>query len=979
MWPLAASGRASQLSFSVAVLATERGRCAYEGMQAVYLNRRMAALIALCVTTWTAIPRLAAAQETLTTASVAGHVVDPQGAVVPGAEVTARQTETNTFAKAAADGEGRFRFATLPVGPYEIVVTHPGFQDAVRRLVATAASAYDVLITLSIASMTSTVDVPGRVSTLDTARSQVASTVQQTDIAQLPLNGRQFLDVALFVPGVSPTNVASTQLFAETSAVPGGGLSVGSQRNFSNNFIVDGLSANDDASGLSGMPYAVESVEQLQVVTSGGQAELGRALGGHVNVVTKSGTNTTRGALYGYFRDDALNAQNPLLGKVLPMSQEQFGGSLGGPIVRDRAFFFANVERRVLSQSGLTTIAPASVAAINGRLTATAYPGALVSTGIYDNPVVTSNVFAKVDHQVSASDGLSARVSQYTARSSNSRGAGALSAPSASAGLDNVDRSVSIAQTTTLTEHASNEARAQYADGDLRALPTDPIGPAVSIAGVAVFGTLSGSPTARTNRMFQVSDNFAYHRGPHALRVGGDVLFNADRITFPRANRGSYSFASLNAFLAGTYNNAGFTQTFGATDVAQHNLNVGLFAQDEWRAGERLTINAGLRYDLQFLDTIHTDTDNLAPRLGVAWAPSAGHRVVVRANAGLYFDRVPLRALANAILSAGNTTTLSELRQVNVNLSPAQAGAPAFPGLLPSVVPTSTLVNFTTMDRHMQNAYSRKAGIEIEHELGGSGTVSAGYQYVRGENLIISVNQNVPTCVAVGSNNGCRPDPRFANNSQYTPSASSSYHGLHLSASHRPTAWAYLRMTYTLSKAMANVGEFFFSSPIDPTDLSKDWGRSDDDQRHRVVMTGALTTSTAPARSVWERLSHGLSASGVLQYYSSLPLNVTSGVTTVQGTAGRPLVNGRFVPRNVGDGPDFLSVNLRISRSFRLARRGSVEAILEAFNVTNRRNVVTMNGNFGAGAYPVNPSAAFGQATAVGEPRTVQLAARVQF
>ncbi len=178
----------------------------------------------------------------------------------------------------------------------------------------------------------------------------------------LPLNGRNFLDLALLVPGVSPTNTSSTQLFAETSAVPGQGISVGSQRNLSNNFIVDGLSANDDAAGLSGIPYTVDAVDQFQVVTSGGQAELGRALGGYVNVVTKSGTNSTHGDLYGYFRDDSLNASNALTGTTLPMSQKQYGASVGGPIARDRTFYFANVEQRKLDQSGLTTISQPSVA-----------------------------------------------------------------------------------------------------------------------------------------------------------------------------------------------------------------------------------------------------------------------------------------------------------------------------------------------------------------------------------------------------------------------------------------------------------------------------------------------------------------------------------------------------------------------------------------------------------------------------------------
>ena len=193
------------------------------------------------------------------------------------------------------------------------------------------------------------------------------------------MNGRNFLDLALLVPGVSPTNIGSTQLFAETSAVPGQGLSIGSQRNFSNNFIVDGLSANDDAAGLSGMPYGVDAVDQFQVVTSGGQAELGRALGGYISVVTKSGTNALHGDVYGYFRDDSLNATNALLreqgGKKPPMSQKQYGGSLGGPLVRNRSFYFANVEQRRLDQTGLATISADNVDVINARLAAVVVSG----------------------------------------------------------------------------------------------------------------------------------------------------------------------------------------------------------------------------------------------------------------------------------------------------------------------------------------------------------------------------------------------------------------------------------------------------------------------------------------------------------------------------------------------------------------------------------------------------------------------------
>jgi hypothetical protein len=214
---------------------------------------------------------------------------------------------------------------------------------------------------------------------------------------------------------------------------------------------------------------------------------------------------------------------------------------------------------------------------------------------------------------------------------------------------------------------------------------------------------------------------------------------------------------------------------------------------------------------------------------------------------------------------------------------------------------------------------------------------------------------------------------------QYTPAAASAYHGLHVSYVQRPAPWGYVRVTYTLSKAMDNVGEFFFSQPIDPFALSKDWGRSDDDQRHRLVVNGALSSSRAPATTWRERLTHGFQVSGAIEYYSSLPLNITSGVTTVQGTPGRPVVDGAFIGRNVGIGPDFFTLNLRLSRSVKLRGRTELEGLVEGFNVTNRRNVVTINGNFGSGAYPSAPASTFGQVTGVGDPRAVQIALRARF
>jgi hypothetical protein len=907
----------------------------------------------------------ASAQQTVASASLAGHVIDTTKAPIPGATVTVRQLDTNALSTAVTDAAGRFRFSSLRPGSYELIVQLAGFARFTKTISLLMGGAVELPVTLTVSGCGTEITVSGRAEVLDTARTQIAATIAPGEIRDVPSSGRNFLDLALLAPGVSPANNGPTQQFSETSAAPGAGLSVSSQRNFSNNFVVDGLSANDDAAGLSGMPYGIDALEQLQVVTSGGQAELGRALGGYVSALTRSGTNALHGDAYGFFRDRRLNARNLLTGTRLPFSQQLFGASAGGPARRDRTFFFGNVEGKRLRQTGVITIAAANAAAINTRLAAAGYRGPAVATGAYSNPVDSVTAMAKLDQVLRGGDQLMLRYSAYRVVASNSRNAGGLSATSASAGLHNTDQALAASHTWTISPSVVNELRAQFMRSDLAAPPSDAVGPAVNIAGVAVFGTLSASPTSRTNSLFEVVDNISRQVSRHALRAGVDVLVNDDTIVFPRANRGAYTFGSLNAFLTGTYNNAGFTQTFGASSVSQTNPNVGVYAQDEWHPDRRLTVNAGVRYDLQWLRTIALDTDNVSPRLGIAWAPGASQRTVIRANAGRFYDRVPLRAVANALLSAGNTTDPASLRQISVTLSPGQNGAPVFPAILASAVPSTTLVNFTTIDRDLQNAHADQAGVEIERRVGASAVVSAGYDYLRGRGLIAQINQNVPSCVASGSNNGCRPVAAYANNNQYSAAGSSSYHGLHVSVRQRAGKWGSYRVSYTLSKAMNNVGENFFNSPIDPFDISKDRGRSDEDQRHRLTLNGTL-------------LAMGFQLSGAAQYYSALPMNITSGVTTIQGTAGRPIVNGAFIARNAGTLGDFFTVSLRLTRAIPLRRHAFADLSIEAFNVSNRLNVLARNANFGSGAYPLAPSASFNQVTAVGEPRAIQLSVRIR-
>lgn len=951
--------------------------------------------LACCVASLVAItPVSAAAQQTLTNASVTGRVVDPSGAAVANVPVTALQPITNQTYATRTDERGRFRLPYLPVGEYRIAAQAGGFEDAVQRVQLSVGSAFDVTLQLALPEATTSVQVTSEPSLVAASRSEMAETVEPVEVENLPFVGRNYLDLSLLVPGVSPTNTASTQTLAETSEVPGQGYSVNSQRNFSNSFVVDGLSGNDDAAGLAGNLLGLDVVREFQVVTSGGQAEFGRALGGYFNLLTKSGTNELHGAVYGFLRNQRLNANNALSGSKLPLTQGQYGASLSGPLRKDKTFLFGNFEEQRLRTDGIITVTPANAAAINTRLRAVGYPAPLLpvgtsATNLYPNTLHTDTAFLRADHRLSGNDRLEARYSFYQLSSLNARGNGALNEVSNGTSVYDTHHAGSASNIATLSPHVFNETRAQFSYDSLYAPPNDPLGPVVTISGVATFGRSTSSPTARLNYLGEVVNNLLLERGPHTLKVGVDFLYNDDTITFPMSVRGAYTFSSLANFLTGTYNSQGFTQNFGTDTVEQTNPNVGLYAQDEWKVTPALTLDLGVRYDLEFLQTITTETSDVAPRVGLAWSPFRDRRTVVRANFGLFYDRIPLRPLANALLSAHNTTDLSQAALLSYTFSPGQAGAPVFPSVA-GAPPANAVENFSLMQRNIAHPLSQQLSVGVEQQVAARTSLGLSYQHVRGEHLIGAINTNINV-------DGTRPDPTRGNIRPYSSAFDSSYDGLEVSVQQRSTAWGSARLSYTYSKAIDNIGEFFFSAPLNNFNLREDRSRADDDQRHRVVFNSSLTTSVRPANGMVDHLTHGWRLGGILQYYSRLPFNITTGTTSRQATTQRPCapgysltasaglnpctegLPGAVIGRNAGSGFDFFSLNARLSRTFALTEHLRLEGIAEAFNALNHRNDLIPNATFGTGMYPLTPSATFGQATAVGDPRSVQLAARISF
>lgn len=908
-----------------------------------------------------------AAQQSITAATLSGRIEDPNGSAIAGAEVTVSNLATNRTQTAISDATGRYRLSTLPVGTYSVKARASGFADFERAITVAVGQNLDLPIHFTVQGVNAQVDVNTQAPLIEAPRTQIAEAVSPAEVQSLPLNGRNFIELALLAPGVSRTNTGSVQKFAETSAVPGTGISIAGQRNISNSFIVDGLSANDDAADLTGTYYSQEVVYEFQAVTSGGIAQFSRAASGVINIVTQSGTNNWHGRLYGFLRNQRFDGRNPLAPRRDPLTQGQYGITVGGPLRRDRTFLFANFEQTRRHDSNVITIASNNVTTVNNRLNATDYRGPRIETGLVPGGYNVSDLFTRVDHLFNEKNQFSATYNFYDITAINSRTVGGLNALSRGTGLADRDHTITASLVSTLSSHWINEARFQYRRSQLKAPVNDNIGPAVNISGVANFGTATSSPLARDIDLIEVADSLAVIKGPHSIKFGGDFLYNRLDILFPGALQGVYNFSSLNNFLTGNY--VSFQQAFGAPSQFQSNPNLGLFVQDEWRPTKKLTFNLGLRYDAQFLPSpIETDANNFAPRFGVAYAPGDG-KTVIRASYGLYYDRVPLRATSNALQRDGS-------KYIVAQLSPTQAGAPVFPNILaaqPAVLTTKP--GITRIDPNIEPQYGEQANLQIERELPGQLTVSAGYLHMRGLHIILSRNVNVPRCTAAVDPNLCRPDPNFGNISRYESSGNSWFDGLVVSANKRAGNWATLRVSYTYSKTLDNAGNFFFFTPQDNFDLRGEKGLSDNDQRHRLVLSGTLSSKPAGADAHWARKAvSGFQLSYIFSYASALPFNILTGNDRNGDTNNNDRPVG--VARNAGKGFDFASFDMRLSRRISLTERFSLDVLAEGFNLFNRSNLMIPNNVFGTG---VTPLPAFGRPTAAGDPRQIQFGLKLNF
>ena len=986
----------------------------------------------------------AAAQSRATSADLTGRVVDPTKAVLPGATITVTHVATNAIRTVVTTRDGRFVVPALPPGEYRVRVELSGFAPQTREVLLALGSTVDIDVALNLAGTEETVTVTGETSPVDVQQTTVSSVVSQRQIEALPINGRSFIAFSVITPAV---NLDRTP---QQGASATSGLSFAGQRARSNNITVDGLDNNDSSLGSVRAVFSQEAVREFQVLTNSYTAEFGKASGGVVNIVTKSGTNEVDGNLFGYVRDDRLNAKEyfekfdaagqSITRPKASYDQYQFGATAGGPIARDRTFFFVSFERLDVRANNFVTIDDTTPISVFGRPLGTTAQilrraGFPIDTGNVPYRVNGNQFLAKVDHQLVPGQSLAMRFNTATAYNENIEPWGGQVARSRGALLDSRDYMGAVSHTWVLSNRAVNELRSQYAFRQQDVLSLDPAcggpctgndqgGPTIEVPGVAFAGRHRFTPQPREAKRVQFVNTTSYYAGRHNLKGGVDFSrVENSRSALPLHFGGRYVFSAFSAPLAALLGLPGpitaiqavalglpaaYVQGYGNPSVPYTVSDVSVFLQDDWRPVPSLTLKFGVRYQNQFWPktpydvagigkyTFPSDNNNIAPRLAFSWDPRNDKKTAIHGSYGIYYDN-HIQAV-NGITAGINGST--NVRTLAVQLpNPLPIAAWNAPGRrLPlSVVGTTFPSLVISIDPGLKTPYAHHASVGIDRELPGGVAVAANFIYARGKDQLGTLDYN-PVVPSLGA--GRRPNDvngvagTSASILQYTTFGETWYRGLTVSATKRLNHRTEFMASYTVSKAEDNSTDY--QSAFVPAEMGRgrdpnnpkglpigfdpisDKGPSLQDQRHRFVFSGVVI---APAE---------IQLSSIVMLGSGRPYNVLAGVdlngdgnggaTAPDRPRGSPADAATAIGRNAGLLPSQYTVDLRVARRFALGGpRASVHAMVEVFNVFDHANITDVNPVFGTGAYPQNPLPTFGQYTQAAPPRQVQLALKFTF
>jgi hypothetical protein len=495
-------------------------------------------------------------------------------------------------------------------------------------------------IVLFPASASEKVTVSAQPSALDTSQTSVVSSVDQERIEELPVKTRNYLDFVLLAPGVASSPAPSAA--SASTPLTGSGFTFGGLRPQSNNVSIDGLDNNDEFTGSSRTELSPEIVQEFQVVNNGLSAESGGASGGSINVITRSGTNTVHGDAFLFAQDGALNARDPFETQPGKPSFRRLraGFALGGPIVRDKTFYYAAVEQeRNRGQIG-SDIDPAVASTINAFLATGTFPGLatrMITTSFSPVARAETEAAGKLDHQLTKNITLMLRyVFTNNKESGDAFNTGGLIDASARGSSFTSDNALSGSLSAVLGSEAVSDLRFQVATRHAVLRTNEALGPEIDIAGLATFGRPCAGNSERRENHYQAIYTYSRTRGEHLWTVGGTLNRVTLRADVPDGFAGVYLFDSLGDFLAGNPNQ--FRQAFGNSHVDFPVTSFGGFLQDHWSITRQLTVDLGVRYDFERLPTaFNQDTSNVSPRIGLAWSPSS--KWVFRAGYGIFYDR----------------------------------------------------------------------------------------------------------------------------------------------------------------------------------------------------------------------------------------------------------------------------------------------------------------------------------------------------